>query len=126
MHTYKYDSNPPKTFLFFAILNTRVLACSPRLKQPTCHVRPCEFLPERHINPSPAPHRFANVPFGGGRRICPGHVLAPFEIRTVIAYLVRRFSFAEGASEPCIKAHGMVQQCLDNFIVLTPLEMDDK
>jgi cytochrome P450 len=66
------------------------------------------------------------MPFGGGRRICPGYQLAPAEIKIAVASLVRQFEFAipppsEHSKGAMIVAHGMVEQVRDNYVLATPL-----
>jgi cytochrome P450 len=81
--------------------------------------RPNEFVPSRFLNVPVADYREKFFPFGAGRRICPGASLAPFEIKVVLACLIRQFEFLEPGIEypvPSIRAHGMVQQCLNNYV----------
>ena len=82
--------------------------------------RPNQFVPARFLGAKPASYRDRWIPFGGGRRICPGSILAPNEIKVVLAHLVRRFTFAPvpGGTPPEIHAHGMVQQALNNFVIV--------
>ena len=56
---------------------------------------PDRFLPER----SEGRNRFAYLPFGGGPRVCIGHLLATNESILLLASLARRFDphLAEGA-----------------------------
>ena len=77
------------------------------------------------------PHQsYAFVPFGGGRRACPGRLLAVLELKVAVARLVAMLKFTPHQSNhvnvdgtvgcipwhPSIQAYGMVQQCLDNKI----------
>ena len=85
--------------------------------------RPNEFLPERFlpgVNGKAGHHPFAFIPFGGGRRVCPGQQLALFEIKVALARMASRLSFSpsKDAQKPVIHAHGMVQQCLNNVIAV--------
>lgn len=65
--------------------------------------------------------RFAFTPFGGGRRVCPGQQLALFELKVALARMATRLSFSPPAhaTRPVVVAHGMVQQCLGNFVTVT-------
>ena len=82
--------------------------------------KPNEFIPARFM-PGNIIVPGSMVPFGAGRRQCPGYGLSPFEIKVALSRLVRRFKFAtpHDMPRPEIKAHGMVQQCLNNYVIVT-------
>jgi len=97
--------------------------------------RPNEYLPSRFLDEGDSigkeevkrtHHRFALIPFGGGKRICPGHNLSPFEIKVALADIIQKFKFAPKVEdkvlhEPSIRANGMFMVCADNQVVVTPL-----
>jgi len=81
---------------------------------------PEEFRPERFLNRQPEHGSY--VPFGGGRRICPGYKLAPFELRVSLAVFALRGLRVTRESEdskPMIRANGAFQLCLDNYCRLS-------
>lgn len=81
---------------------------------------PDEFRPERFYNTKVA--EGAHVPLGAGRRICPGHKLAPFELKVTLATLAHRGLHVERRPEdpqPTVRANGAFQLCLDNKLVLS-------
>lgn len=100
--------------------------------------RPNEYLPSRFLEENitigeedvkRTHHKSALIPFGGGRRICPGHNLSPFEIKVILAELIQRFKFdpkVEGnhAHKPLIRANGMFNICVDNQILVTPITLN--
>jgi tetraprenyl-beta-curcumene synthase len=49
---------------------------------PTLYPNPQEFCPERFLETPPLPHQW--LPWGGGRRRCPGLHLATLEMKTVL------------------------------------------
>jgi cytochrome P450 len=51
---------------------------------------PCRFLPGGHGDPA-VRHRYAFIPFGGGRRACIGASFAELEMVIVLASIARRF-----------------------------------
>jgi cytochrome P450 len=59
---------------------------------------PDAFCPERFLEHRPAPHEF--LPFGGGVRRCVGMVFANFEMRVVLATLLRRATLRLGSQVP--------------------------
>jgi cytochrome P450 len=50
---------------------------------------PDRFLPDRFLDARPSPYEF--LPFGGGVRRCIGMAFALFEMRVVLARMLRRF-----------------------------------
>ena len=43
------------------------------------------------------------MPFGGGRRICPGNKFSMLEMKTALAILLRRFTFKTDPDRPMIE-----------------------
>ncbi|CAI9099859.1 OLC1v1036741C1 [Oldenlandia corymbosa var. corymbosa] len=78
--------------------------------------RPDEFRPERFLNNSPVDlkgHHFQFLPFGSGRRICPGSAFALVIAELALANLILNFNFklADGKKPEeldMIEAHGLV------------------
>ena len=61
----------------------QLLACIYLLHHdPTLYSTPDAFLPDRFLTGTPAPNAW--LPWGGGRKRCPGHRLATLELETVI------------------------------------------
>ena len=52
---------------------------------------PNSFIPQRFMPPSPAPDRFAYLPFGAGPRVCIGAHFALVEATLALARLIRAF-----------------------------------
>ena len=63
-------------------------------RQPEAFADPLTFNPRRTFPDGP----FAYLPFGGGRHKCVGNAFALLQIRTIFAYLLRKFTFE--LSEP--------------------------
>jgi cytochrome P450 len=81
---------------------------------------PDEFRPERFYDKQVEHGSF--VPFGGGRRVCPGYKLSPFELRVSLAILALRglrVSRQTGDAPPKIRANGAFQLCLNNYLRLS-------
>jgi len=81
---------------------------------------PNKFDPERFLQRQPA--QGSHVPFGSGRRICPGYKLATFELRVVVAiFALRRLRVAREPTDPhpVIRANGAFQLCLQNVLRLS-------
>lgn len=53
-------------------------------RDPELFPEPHRFIPERFLEQS-TPRGYSWIPFGGGRRRCPGAAFAQFEMRTVLA-----------------------------------------
>ncbi|CAI9099864.1 OLC1v1036746C1 [Oldenlandia corymbosa var. corymbosa] len=78
--------------------------------------RPDEFRPERFLNNSPVDlkgHHFQFLPFGSGRRICPGSAFALVIAELALANLILNFNFelADGKKPEELdmtEAHGLV------------------
>jgi cytochrome P450 len=68
-------------------------------QRPELYPEPTRFRPERFIERKYGP--FEYLPFGGGNRRCIGAAFAMYEIKIVLAELLRRYRFqlAEGAPE---------------------------
>ena len=69
----------------------------------------CRFDPDR-FTPEEAAKREPNsfVPFGFGKRICPGYIFAYIEVATFLAMLLRKYSVTIVTTEPVKKVHGLV------------------
>ncbi len=62
---------------------THLLACIYLLHHnPEIYPEPNEFRPERFLEGQPSPHKW--LPWGGGRKRCPGSYLAILEMKTVL------------------------------------------
>jgi len=57
------------------------------------HPEPERFRPERWLDESKQPHRFAYFPFGGGPRLCIGSHFAMIESTLLLAALAQRHRF---------------------------------
>lgn len=60
-------------------------------RRPEIYPEPDSFRPERFVNRQYSPFEF--LPFGGGTRRCVGAHFAPYQIKLVLASLLRRFRF---------------------------------
>jgi cytochrome P450 len=58
------------------------------------------FRPERFLERRYSP--FEYLPFGGGTRRCIGDHLALLEMNTILAVLLRRYTFTVAARQPII------------------------
>jgi cytochrome P450 family 20 subfamily A len=70
---------------------------------------PEEFNPDRFAPEAVAmrqPNSF--VPFGFGKRICPGYIFSYIEVATFLAMLLRKYSVTMVSSEPVEKMYGLV------------------
>jgi len=80
---------------------------------------PDEFRPERFLQ---RPEEGSFVPFGAGRRVCPGYRLAPFELRVCLAtFALRGLKVMRQPDDPkpVIRANGAFQLCLKNHLRLS-------
>merc|ERR1712083_336083 len=69
-------------------------------RSPVNWVAPNEFRPERFLDEDSG-LRGAHIPFGAGRRVCPGYRLAPFELRVALAtFALRGMHVSREASDP--------------------------
>jgi len=90
----------------------QLLACMYLLHHdPTLYPRPDEFLPERFLTRTPEPHAW--LPWGGGRKRCPGHRLATLELEGVI-----RATLAERTLSP---ASRRVERAQWRSVIVTPV-----
>ena len=73
-----------------------LLACIYLLHHdPASYPQPEEFRPERFLGPAPAPAPW--MPWGGGRKRCPGLHLATFEIETVLRVVLESMTIEPAA-----------------------------
>ena len=56
---------------------------------PSLYSSPQSFIPERFLDKPPRPHAW--LPWGGGRKRCPGNHLALFEMQTVLRTVLARW-----------------------------------
>jgi len=66
--------------------------------RPDVYPQPYEFRPERFLEG--APETFAWIPFGGGTRRCIGAAFAEFEMRVVLATILRRATLRPASDRP--------------------------
>ncbi|XP_038608944.1 25-hydroxyvitamin D-1 alpha hydroxylase, mitochondrial [Tachyglossus aculeatus] len=74
--------------------NTLVTLCQFATSRDPRHFRaPDSFWPERWLSgpPAPAPHPFASLPFGFGKRSCVGRRLAELELHLTLAQILLHF-----------------------------------
>jgi cytochrome P450 len=64
--------------------------------EPSLYPEPQKFRPERFLDASPRPEVW--MPWGGGRKRCPGQHLAMLEMRTVLETVLRDFELLPGAA----------------------------
>lgn len=55
---------------------------------------PQRFMPERFVESPPSPRTW--LPWGGGRKRCPGHSLATLEMKTVLREVIKRWAVRPG------------------------------
>ncbi|KVI06194.1 cytochrome P450 71A1-like [Cynara cardunculus var. scolymus] len=106
LHGYKIK---PKTLVF-----VNALAIG---RDPECWERPEEFLPERFVG-SAIDFRgndFKFIPFGGGRRICPGISMGDVMVNLLLANLIYLFDWD--------LMDGMGKKDVDDFWVLNGITM---
>ncbi|XP_037445543.1 cytochrome P450 89A2-like [Triticum dicoccoides] len=73
-------------------------------RDPKTWTDPDEFRPERFlaggegeaVGPLPGPKEIKMMPFGAGRRYCPGMALGMLNVKCLLAALVREFEWTEG------------------------------
>ena len=65
---------------------------------------PDRFAPEAVAKRQPN----SFVPFGFGKRICPGYIFSYIEVATFLAMLLRKYSVTMVSSEPVEKMYGLV------------------
>ncbi|XP_023772884.1 cytochrome P450 CYP82D47 [Lactuca sativa] len=73
-------------------------------RDPNIWPNPTEFLPERflttHKDVDLKGHHFDLLPFGSGRRVCPGILFAMQATRLALASLIQQFELKSPSSEP--------------------------
>lgn len=85
-------------------------------RRPEIHADPDVFRPERFLERRYAP--FEHFPFGGGPTRCPGASFAKDEMKIVLFYLVRRFSFAPKRKTPArAVVRGLVMAPHDDVVI---------
>lgn len=62
---------------------------------PRLYSNPQSFTPERFLNDPPGPHLW--LPWGGGRKRCPGHHLAMLEMRAVLRAVLSKWEVLPAA-----------------------------
>ena len=83
---------PAKIFDYDIPAGLRVAPCMYLThRRPEIYPEPDSFKPERFVNRQYSPFEF--LPFGGGSRRCVGAHFAPYQIKLVLASLLRRFRF---------------------------------
>lgn len=83
---------PAKVFDYELPVGSRVTPCMYLThRRPEIYPEPDSFKPERFVNRQYSPFEF--LPFGGGTRRCVGAHFAPYQIKLVLASLLRRFRF---------------------------------
>jgi cytochrome P450 len=77
----------------------QLLACTYLLQHdPKVYAEPDEFRPERFLHRTPA--AAAYLPWGGGRKRCPGHRLATLEMRALLRATVATRTLTPAAPQP--------------------------
>ncbi|XP_058413756.1 25-hydroxyvitamin D-1 alpha hydroxylase, mitochondrial [Diceros bicornis minor] len=72
--------------------NTLVTLCHyATSRDPAQFPEPNSFRPSRWLGESPAPHAFASLPFGFGKRSCMGRRLAELELQMALAQILTHF-----------------------------------
>jgi cytochrome P450 len=64
---------------------------------PQLHSNPQSFIPERFLDDPPTPHTW--LPWGGGRKRCPGRHLAMFEMEAVLRAVLARWEILPAGRE---------------------------
>lgn len=67
-------------------------------RNPTIYPEPLRFNPDRFLDRQYSPYEF--IPFGGGVRRCLGEALAVFELRLVVATILREFAVEYADTQP--------------------------
>ncbi|KAK9280973.1 hypothetical protein L1049_003864 [Liquidambar formosana] len=103
---------------------TRVLVNLPKIhRDPRVWLDPCEFRPERfltmHRDIDVEGQNFELIPFGSGRRMCPGMDLALQVMQLTLASLLHGFEFATITNEPVDMSENPGQTNLK----ITPLDV---
>jgi len=82
-------------------------------RRPDLFPEPESFRPERFLGRRYAPHEF--FPFGGGSRRCVGASFAPYQMKLVVASLLRRFRFRRTAGKIRPRFRGAAVTPSSNF-----------
>jgi cytochrome P450 len=70
-------------------------------QDPSLYAEPDQFRPERFMERTFSPFEF--LPFGGGHRRCPGAALADYQMRIVLATIIRNWEFEISGKEQDIR-----------------------
>nr|XP_020018809.1 25-hydroxyvitamin D-1 alpha hydroxylase, mitochondrial [Castor canadensis] len=84
--------------------NTLVSLCHyATSRDPAQFPEPNSFHPARWLGEGPAPHPFASLPFGFGKRSCMGRRLAELELQMVLAQILTHFEVLPEPGAPPIR-----------------------
>uniref|UniRef100_A0A8C6RFH6 Cytochrome P450, family 27, subfamily b, polypeptide 1 n=1 Tax=Nannospalax galili TaxID=1026970 RepID=A0A8C6RFH6_NANGA len=84
--------------------NTLVSLCHyATSRDPAQFPEPNSFHPTRWLGESPAPHPFASLPFGFGKRSCMGRRLAELELQMALAQILTHFEVLPEPGAPPIR-----------------------
>ncbi|KAK4726523.1 hypothetical protein R3W88_031440 [Solanum pinnatisectum] len=103
-----------------------VINCYAIQRDPNVWPEPEKFLPERFVGSSIdfRGHDFQRVPFGSGRRSCPGMQLGVTVVRLVVAQLVHCFEWdLPNGIQPCdldTDEHFGIVTCREKPLLVTP------
>lgn len=85
------------------------------------------FSPERWMGPAGGGDRYASLPFGVGRRACPGQRLAVLEMKLALAALLERFRFTPDPDRPHVECRvTLVMRPYRYSVCCLPLAAHDK
>ncbi|XP_005397473.1 PREDICTED: 25-hydroxyvitamin D-1 alpha hydroxylase, mitochondrial [Chinchilla lanigera] len=84
--------------------NTLVSLCHYATSRDPAHFpEPNSFRPARWLGQSPAPHPFASLPFGFGKRSCIGRRLAELELQMALAQILIHFEVLPEPGAPPVR-----------------------
>ncbi|XP_004647093.1 25-hydroxyvitamin D-1 alpha hydroxylase, mitochondrial isoform X1 [Octodon degus] len=84
--------------------NTLVTLCHyATSRDPAQFPEPNSFRPARWLGHSPAPHPFASLPFGFGKRSCIGRRLAELELQMALAQILTHFEVLPEPGAPPVR-----------------------
>ncbi|XP_003476175.1 25-hydroxyvitamin D-1 alpha hydroxylase, mitochondrial [Cavia porcellus] len=84
--------------------NTLVTLCHyATSRDPAQFPEPNSFRPARWLGQSPAPHPFASLPFGFGKRSCIGRRLAELELQMALAQILTHFEVLPEPGAPLVR-----------------------